>query len=240
MVGSVDRLERLQAYEHPSDYYNNRFHPGDASILLSLAEDGGSDVCIRVRCTKAGSRVVASSSGHADPEKLLQGLNRDVGLLDRATFDRFVDDTPLKRGRSFASLLGHVQLSEMRQALETLVNRRSVEADLETKTLTTSIEAQKRQGLEIIARLQVAHRRLLGAAAAEPVDAEVISRAAVSALSNVELLKPFIMGKDLQAIDFDAVRAVVGEADVSGRRKHLVQINEAIERLEKMAPTSRA
>ena len=63
-------------------------------------------------------------AGPANAESLLADLNREFVLLDHDTFQSFISERDLERGRSFAGLLGLKQYSDVRQQLQALANTR--------------------------------------------------------------------------------------------------------------------
>jgi len=129
--GSVPRLDLLQLQERPSDYYCNRFHSkNQAKIELEFHPDDGSGntVAICVERDSSGQRTVSSASGEPDPGSFLARLNQDFALLDYRTFSRFIDDSPLERGRSFSMLLGLSAYSDARQSLQTVSDTRNLNA----------------------------------------------------------------------------------------------------------------
>ena len=118
--GTIPKLQLIQNRERPQDYYCNRFHSkGAASILVEFQpDDGTAPVSIRIVRDAAGNRTVTSPSGHADPEGCLATLREAFALLDYRMFARFIEESPLKRGRTFSILLGLAEYSDCRQALQ--------------------------------------------------------------------------------------------------------------------------
>lgn len=163
--GYVPKLEALQAQEHPADYYCNRFHSRNhATIDLEFEPDDGSggSVSIRVERNAVGQRAVSSPSGHPDPNAFLRSLNEDFALLDYATFSRFMEDSPLERGRSFSALLGLSAYSGRRQALQAAADTRSLNGDLEINVLTTSIRAAEQAGQQALGTIRTNYERVAG------------------------------------------------------------------------------
>ena len=108
--GTIPKLQQLQTQERPQDYYCNRFHSKNtATILVEFQPDDGTDsVAIRVDRDAGGNRTVTSPSGYADPEGFLATLREAFALLDYRTFARFIEESPLERGRTFSALLGPI------------------------------------------------------------------------------------------------------------------------------------
>src|SRR3546814_628655 len=120
IFGTIPKLDVLQAQERPQDYFCNRFHTQkSATIALEFQpDDGGAPVTIRLQRNAAGNRTVSSPSGHPDPEGFLTTLREAFALLDYRNFARFIEDSPLERGRTFSALLGLSAYSDHRQRSE--------------------------------------------------------------------------------------------------------------------------
>src|SRR3546814_19958844 len=87
-----------------------------SSDLEFQPDDGGAPVTIRLQRNAAGNRTVSSPSGHPDPEGFLTTLREAFALLDYRNFARFIEDSPLERGRKFSALLGLSAYSEIGRA----------------------------------------------------------------------------------------------------------------------------
>jgi hypothetical protein len=233
--GSISKLDDLPASEDADAYYVNRFHSaGTACIVLTLRPDDGSgDVIIRVQRSAKGIRTVDSPSGHPDPEQVLRTLDGEPTLLDHNTFVRFVEETPLKRGRTFSALLGFGKLSELRQALEMLAHTRNVRTDLETETLEYKLQTEQRRMSEALAEIRAAYRDLLGKELGTE-DIGAVGQEAMEALHGVALVKPFITGKALKDIDFEAVRGEVRKAEWGDNRARLSGVLRSLQDLESL------
>ena len=129
--GSIPKLDELPSADRSTDYYCNLFHcDKKSSIELTFRPDDSSpDVVISVERKPDGERSVNSPSGHSDPNGFLAKLGSELSFLDHKTFQKFIEDTPLKRGRSFSTLLGGSQLSEYRQILSILSNAGNINTD---------------------------------------------------------------------------------------------------------------
>src|SRR3546814_913706 len=143
IFGTITKLDVLQAQERPQDYFCNRFHTQkSATIALEFQpDDGGAPVTIRLQRNAAGNRTVSSPSGHPDPEGFLTTLREAFALLDYRNFARFIEDSPLERGRTFSALLGLSAYSDRRQAMQVACDSRTLNTDLEIKVLTTAMAA---------------------------------------------------------------------------------------------------
>ena len=104
----VPKLECLPKSEKSSEYYCNRFHSAKtARIILTFTDENRSDhIDIKVELDNLGQRNVTSPTGHHNVSDLLSKLDNDTSFLDYQTFEKFVSDSPLDRGRTFSSLLG--------------------------------------------------------------------------------------------------------------------------------------
>lgn len=121
--GRIPKLDRLLQSERPQDYYLNKFHPGGVGkIILTLRSDiSGHVVPLTVTRNTAGIRNVIAPNG-VDGKTFLKQLDREFVLLDGVTFQTFIEEKSLDRGRSFSGLLGLSKYSELRQQLQALSN----------------------------------------------------------------------------------------------------------------------
>jgi DNA repair exonuclease SbcCD ATPase subunit len=236
--GKIPKLEDLPASASPSEYYANLFHSaGLATINLTFQpDDGGSDVLIRVRRDVNGTRTVDSPSRHPDPDQFLRSLETAFCLVDHRTFTRFVDDAPLRRGRSFSGLLGIGKLSEFRQALESLAYNRTINTDFEVPQLDTRIAVAQRQVREAKEKIIRAYSAITGEAPAGELDLRQLSSEVGRALAKVPLLKPHFEGRDIGEVDWRQVRDIIKEAEQSERQRELIELIQAIEILEQLSP----
>ena len=133
--GKVEKLEKLLQAERGQDYYLNRFHPaGIGTVKLNLRPDNGAPaVTVTVTRNRLGQRTV---TGHPQAESLLAELDREFVLLDGQTFQSFMDETALNRGRAFSGLLGMARYSALRQQLQHLCQTRSFNTHFDTSAQT--------------------------------------------------------------------------------------------------------
>jgi DNA repair exonuclease SbcCD ATPase subunit len=232
----VPRLRELQAAEHPQNYINNRFHPGDASVAMTFAADDGSpNVEISVRRTVAGARTTASATGHADPEGFLQSLREDFVLVDYRKFAHFIDDTALVRGRSFAALVGLSRYSSLRRALEGAKHTQSLNTDFEIKVVETEIKGSERQLSEYARLALAAYTEVTGQAATDLTDVQALCAAVTNALSGIELLKPSLGTADVMVADLDALGKAVEAAEGGPLREQHVTLAAQVAALKDLA-----
>jgi len=147
IFGCLPKLDALQRSERPENYYVNHFHTGQVgTIALEFTpDDGASPIEILVTRTAAGQRTVTSPTGHTDPEDFLHSLAEDFMVVDYAKFSRFIDDTPLDRGRTFSSLIGLARFAKLRQKFDQTSNTRSFNTDFQMAALKAQFEALRRQ-----------------------------------------------------------------------------------------------
>lgn len=231
ITGTIPKLEALQDGEAPETYYVNRFHSKHiATIDLLLApDDGGANIAIRVTRSSGGTRVVSSPSGHADPESLLKELAKEFVFLDYLTFQTFIADSPLNRGRSFASLLGLARISEHRQVLETLSNSANLKSDFELNELTRQVATAKQKNQEYQQTITTAYSQLAGCPLPDPWSDEALCVDAVRSLAKIPLLAPHVEKLSLHAINCDSLDAVIKEAEKATLRSELTRIVAELE-----------
>ena len=231
--GFVPKLEVLQAQERPEDYICNRFHSkrkGTIEIELT-PDDGNQPVTVLVERDAAGIRTVTSPSGYLDPTNLLDMLNEDFTLLDYHTFIRFIDSTPLDRGRSFSALLGLSSYSDLRQALQTVSDTRTVKSDFELTALQTqaenALEAMKREQYQWVA----AYHGATGKQATDTAKINEYNNDILLALAGIDLIKEIVSGKLMTQLNFDDIKAKIREAEGGEKRK---QLESAIAKITKL------
>ncbi len=235
--GRIPKLDVLPAADEPQAYYVNRFHSGQkATIRLKLTPDDGNPMVeVVVERSAKGLRTVTSPSGHPDPESLLRALDGTATLLDHQTFDSFVDDTPLKRGRAFSALVGLGRLSEYRQALEMLSNARTLKSDFDLDTLDAQRVNSNRQAEAAQRRIHKAYAGLVGLAPPQPLNGPAIAAAAHATLLGIPLAVPFVTGKSFSEVKFTEIQAAVKQAEASDKRLRLAEVLKEIDKLSKLA-----
>lgn len=221
--GTIPKLDDLKAHERPQDYYCNRFHSGNKAMIEVELEpdDGGAVVSIRVERDAAGNRMVTSPSGHSDPEGFLATLNEAFALLDYRTFSRFIEESPLERGRTFSALLGLSDYSDCRQALQIVSDTRTTNTDLDMKVLATQIAGMQRAVQQALAALRTNYEKVTGKPLDDVDKLDVYATEISQALGNVELLKEHFDGKALDQISFDAIKEAIKTAEGGEKRKEL-------------------
>jgi energy-coupling factor transporter ATP-binding protein EcfA2 len=233
--GTIPKLDELQAGERPEEYYNNRFHSlQTATIDLEfLADDGSNEaISIRVRRDRVGNRTVTSPSGQPDPEAFLRDLREDFALLDYRTFVRFIDDTPLTRGRSFSALLGLSAYSHMRQALQAASDTRSLNSDLDIRGFEATLDGAQDTSQRALASVRESFESVTGRPLEDVSKLAQYQAEVHQALGVLELLKPHFQGRALGEVEFDAVKEAVRTAEGGEKRRELESAVETITRLD--------
>ena len=240
ITGSVPKLEHIPAAESPREYYCNRFHSKQAArvILTILPDDGGKEIVIEVQRAFDGRRKVSSPTGQSDPEGLLRALDQETILLDNYTFGTFLDDSPLERGRSFSSLLGLSQLSQVRQALEMVAETRAYQADFDVRVLENAIITVRDQLTTSMRSLRQDYLKLVGQQLPEPLDPKKTSISVSQALAGVPLLKDAFSTADLHEVDFEKVSVLIKDAERGEDQERLRKVLQEITTLEALASTA--
>jgi hypothetical protein len=234
----VRKLEELPASEGGSDYYVNRFHgTGTSTIgLLLAADDGTATIDVSVIRGSDGRRIVISPSGVANPDEFLRSLDSQLTLLDHDTFLKFVNDTPLKRGRTFSGLLGLSPLSEFRQVLETLSHRRSLNTDLELETLRGQLSRESAAVSELEENLTLAICKFFSKEHAGILDLEAIEDSVLTNLRSIPMVATAIPASSLGEVDFEAIKTAIKKAEASDKRDHLGEVLQELSLLNNLGP----
>lgn len=232
--GEIPRLVDLPAQENSDQYYCNRFHSkGRATIDLELTpDDGAAAISVHVERTPTGQRYVTSPSGHPAPQALLTTLAEDFSLLDYRTFVRFIDDTPLIRGRAFSSLLGLSAYSDMRQSLQAASNTRALSGDLGLPGLTAEANAAQRAVQEHLSILRNSYQHVTGQPLGDVGRLAQSMDEVFAALSGVEMLTPYFKDKSLLDVDFEVVKDAIRKAEGGEKRQELANTIAAITGIE--------
>lgn len=235
---TVPRLESLQAGEHPEAYVVNRFHPtGDARVILHFEpDDGSATISIQVERSRDGIRRVTSPSGHATPEEFLITLREEFVLVDYAKFSGFIDASALKRGRSFASLVGLNNYSSMRQSLEGAADTRSLNTDLDIRTIETELTAREREEAEATSRTLTAFTEITGQTATDLSDIDALCAVVSTALQGIDILKPVVGKSDVRVVDIAAAERLVEKEEGGSTRVRQGILQRSIADLNTLAP----
>ena len=235
--GVIPKLQSLQTQERPQDYYCNRFHSKNAaSILVEFQpDDGTAPVTIRIDRDADGNRTVSSPTRNSDPEEFLATFKEAFALLDYRTFARFIEESPLERGRTFSTLLGLAEYSDCRQALQAASDSRTLNTDLEIKVLSAKIDAAQSGAQDALVTLRSSYENVTGKPLEDIDKLEKYTDEVTVGLGNVELLKPLFAGKTLDDIDFDEIKTVIKTTEGGEKRRDLENAIESIATLETLA-----
>ncbi|HMV10432.1 MAG TPA: hypothetical protein PK325_07505 [Cyclobacteriaceae bacterium] len=234
--GTVPKLALLQQSERAENYYANQFHSsGLATIILTLQpDDGSAALTVRVRRQPDGLRVVDSPSGFTTPEQLLNSLNSEFCLLDYRSFQEFIEETPLKRGRAFSSLLGLGKISGYRQALEVLSNTRNLNTDFDLLVLRERVTNYERRKSQLESLIITNYHKLTNVQVTSPIDTDQIISESTNALKNITILRSTFETHTLMTADFDAIKAIIKNAEKGSEQERLRQLIQIIPQLESL------
>lgn len=238
IAGKIQKLEGLPAADEAESYYVNRFHSKQSATigLTFLPDDGSPAIEIQVNRSPSATRSVSSPSGHPDPAKLLDDFAAGGALLDYKTFGQFVEDTPLRRGRTFSGLVGLGPLSEFRQILEALAHGKALKGDFALDTLDAECKGQEQQTIDALARIRSAYRQLIGSDMSEPLNPAAVGTEVCAALANVALLNPFVEVTPFDEVRFADIRVAIKKAEGSERRDRLAEVLQEHGRLANLGP----
>ena len=237
IYGHIPKLQALQAQEKPEDYYCNRFHSKNtASIVLEFQpDDATAPISVRVDRNTVGDRTVTSPSGHSDPVAFLSGLKEAFALLDYRTFARFIEESPLERGRTFSALLGLADYSDCRQALQAASDSRTINTDFDLKVLSSAIGAAQKAAQQALIILRASYEKVTG----KPLDdinrIDQCADEVTAGLGSVDLLKAHFANKTLDDICFEEIKSSIKTAEAGEKRRELEKTIESISVLEALA-----
>ena len=241
--GKVPKLEELQAQEKPEEYVCNKFHSKGAAVVeIEVAPDDKTlpNVTIVVKRDTTGGRTVTSPSGHPNPEAFLRTLNQEFILLDHRTFTRFIDSSPLERGRSFSGLLGLSAYSDFRQTLKAVCETRALDSDLELTTLRAKANDAGTVAKGALRRLASSYESLIGRPISDISALDACADDVLAAISGIELIKPAISGKSLSEIDFQKVMDLIRAAEGGEQRKELADLIAKVTELNSLGASEGA
>ena len=222
---SIPKLDELPASEYGASYYVNRFHTaGVGSVKLTLVPDGiGASVAITVRKEADGTRTVSAPTG-IDAESIFQSLDREFVLLDHQTFQSFIRDKDLDRGRSFSGLLGLKRYSELRQELQALANTRAFNNHFSAGTLEQRQTAADANVRRYARAAETAFQALTDTPLSDHTTVAGARDAAHATLNQIALLKPHCAGKPFDGIDLDGCLTTIKAAEGGEDRSRLAEL----------------
>ena len=232
--GTIPKLDSLQSQEHPRDYYCNLFHSKrKAHILLEFQPDDETKIIsISIYREGDGTRIVNSPSGYPNPKRFLAMFAESFTLLDYNTFTRFIEDSPLERGRTFSALLGLVKYSDCRQSLQVVSDTRILNTDLDLKTLGTTINSAQMAEEHALRTLTTNYENITGKSLVDGDNLEELDIHVTNILKNTELLKPHIGNSSVAEIDFGKLKSEIQSAEGGKEREELSKTIGAINALE--------
>ena len=233
LTGKIPKLERLAAAEKSSDYYNNRFHQtGVGTIKLTLKpDDGNPSVTLTVTRDVSGKRTVTAPVG-IDGDRLLTELNREFVFLDGPTFQRFIDDKPIDRGRIFAELLGLGRYSSLRQALQGLAHTRSFNNHFNLSEVSTRRKAAQQELDRLRPKLGADFERLIKAPLESGLSTLDAKAQCHHALNSIPVLSLHCHGKEFIDIDIEACLVSIRQEEGGDRQEKYTSVLRRITELE--------
>jgi hypothetical protein len=234
----LPKLEGLQRSEAPEQYYVNRFHTGQVSSigLQFTPDDGSPHVVIIVTRTAAGQRTVTSPTGWPDPAGFLAALAEDFTLLDYARFVRFIDDTPLERGRTFASLIGLTAFARLRQHFDQASHTVACNNDFQIPALDADLRTADRNVSATGGKAISAYEEVTGLAIDDLTEEAEHVAAVTAALASAPTLAAAFAEKDILTVDMDSARATIVTAEGGPTRAEHQAIVRDIESLTECEP----
>jgi len=231
--GSIRKLDTLPASERGSEYYVNRFHTkAIGTIKITVVPDGGgTSVCVTVTRTMDGKRSVSGPPG-VDAEALLASLDRDFVLLDHKTFQTFIDDKAIDRGRAFSGLLGLSRYSSLRQELQGLANTRAFNGHFETAVLTQRATAAQHLINQHTSAVHADFAALTQTSITEYQGTAAVLAKAHEALNQIPVLTPHCAGKSFAEIVIDDCLKAVSATEVGTDKDRLAALIRAQGRCE--------
>lgn len=236
ITGKLPKLDGLHYIERAEDYYVNRFHTqsqGTIELLLESDEATPQTHTVIVERESDGTRRVNSPSAHPDPEALLASLNSSFALLDYHTFNTFISNSPLERGRSFSTLLGLDIYSDFRQALKTVADTRALNTDLNLPALQMRATGENDNASIALLKSAAAYKSIFSKDMGEAEKIDGFSKEVLESLQQVELIKEDVGGVALLSeVDFDAVLKTIREAEGGKDKDRFVELTSLLAKLK--------
>ncbi|WP_135210300.1 AAA family ATPase [Vitreimonas flagellata] len=230
---SIPKLDDLHAAEKGRDYYLNRFHSGGVGtvILKVKPTDGSASIAITVKLDATGKRTVSATNG-VDGEALLEELYREFVLLDGQTFQRFISETSLNRGRNFAGLLGLAQYAAMRRTLDMLSNTRAFNNHFDRTAVDARKKAASRSIADVSARIGADYEILIKEPLEPATERSDAQARCHSALSGIQVLAKHCDGQTFAQVDLDACLSTIIEEEGGETKKRHGELTQTISNLE--------
>jgi hypothetical protein len=151
--------------------------------------------------------ATTSPSGYAEPPALLKSLNKDFALLDYTTFQQFIDNTPLQRGRSFAAPTRLSRYRSFTRCISSVEDIRTLNSDLGISGIRFAVSAADEAIRNAHRRLTPAYEKLTGKQLEDTANLDVFTADIVGAPSGVPMLMKQVEGRSPAEIDFQQLQA---------------------------------
>jgi DNA repair exonuclease SbcCD ATPase subunit len=237
--GDIPKLEELQTFESPTAYYANRFHSGGQStIAITFVSDDATpvEVGIAIERTARGERLISSPTSHPNPIEFLSSLNQPFALLDHNTFSRFIEDSPLNRGKSFSALLGLDEYLQLGEMLKYVSNAKVIETDLKLSSIQSRISGLK-PGVDTANRqAAVSYEAATGESLDLTRPGTESSTTMLNTLKGIPILMPLLSTSELADVNFDQLISAIHEAERGDERAELSTLIRTLTALDLLGP----
>lgn len=175
--------------------------------------------------------TVASPSGHPAPEALLAGFNSSFALLDYHTFNNFISNSPLERGRSFSTLLGLDVYSDFRQAIKAVADTRALNTDLSIPVLEARARLQNDSASAALVKTGNVYKVILGKDMGEADKLADYSLEILQSLKQVKLIESDAAVESLGDVDFRQVVKTIKAAEGGTDKDRFVELAKLLAQL---------
>lgn len=216
ITGNLPKIDKLHSIERSEDYYLNRFHTGShGSIEITLLSDDSSPVehKILIERLSNGSRRITSPSSHPNPQELLDSLNNSFALIDYHTFNDFISNSPLERGRSFSTLLGLDSYSYLRQSLRAVADTRAANTDYEITRLETGVSSDNDSKNTSLIKLGSSYKQVTTKDIDDTSKIQGYKIEVADTIKQVPLIAEIVKSHTLDEYDFDEILKKIKSAE---------------------------
>ena len=235
--GNIQILHQLPHKERSERYYTNLFHSKQKAKIeleFEVDDDAQTKVSVLVELDENGNRQVSSPSNYPDPEELLKSLNEKFTLIDYRTFSRFIENSPLERGRSFSSLLGLSEYADLRQSFQVVSDIRSLKSDFELETLNEILNSMGDAKANALENLKSNYKTVTGDELQDADCLESNAEKVVNSLQKEQILNSHFKGKTLSQIDFQEVNEAIRVEEGGETSQLLFDTNSKLTTLKKL------
>ena len=235
--GNIQILHQLPYQERSERYYTNLFHSKQKAKIeleFEVDDDTQTKVSVLVELDKDGNRHVSSPSKYPDPQELLNSLNEEFTLIDYRTFSRFIENTPLERGRSFSSLLGLSKYADLRQSFQVVSDTRSLKSDFEIEILGEKLNSTVNVKINVLENIKTNYKTVTGSELEDVDCLESYSEKVVISLRREQILNSHFKGKTLSQIDFQEVNEAIQVEEGGETSQMLFDTNSKLTTLKKL------